>query len=97
MINVGLYYKVKEGHEKDFEETFKGVVQLLKGSETGFVNGKLYKEVDCPREYMIYTEWKDMDSFKKFIQMKEYEMTVDYGKSIMESSPRHRIFGESKN
>ena len=87
MINVGLYYKVKEGHEKDFEQTFNNVVQLLKSSETGFIGGKLYREVECPREYMIYTEWKDMDSFKKFLQMKEYGQTVDYGKSIMESTP----------
>ncbi|KJE48830.1 MULTISPECIES: antibiotic biosynthesis monooxygenase [Acidiplasma] len=96
MINVGLYYKVKQGHEKDFENAFGNVVKLLKSSDVGFLDGKLYKEVDCPREYMIYTEWKDIDSFKNFLKMKEYNQTVDYGKTILESMPRHKIFGESK-
>ncbi|KPV46563.1 antibiotic biosynthesis monooxygenase, partial [Acidiplasma aeolicum] len=38
----------------------------------------------------------DIDSFKNFLKMKEYNQTVDYGKTILESMPRHKIFGESK-
>lgn len=95
MINVGLYYRVKEGHEKDFEDKFNGVVDLLKSKDTGFIDGKLYKEVKCPREYMIYTVWKDKKSFEDFIKMEAYKNTVDYGKTILESTPRHKIFGES--
>ncbi|AAT43908.1 antibiotic biosynthesis monooxygenase family protein [Picrophilus oshimae] len=95
MINVGLYYKVKPGHEKDFESTFGNVVKLLKSGDTGFIDGKLYREVDDPSEYMIYTEWKDLESFEKFIKMKEYHETVDYGKTILETTPRHKIFGSS--
>jgi len=30
MINVGFYYKVKKGHEKEFEETFTKVLEYLK-------------------------------------------------------------------
>ncbi len=97
MINVGLYYKVKPGHEKDFEEKFEGVVVLLKSQDVGFIDGKLYKEVEFPREYMIYTVWKDKGSFEEFLKMEAYKKTVDYGKTILEGTPRHKIFGESKD
>lgn len=97
MINVGLYYKVKDGHEKDFEEKFNGVVDLLKSKDVGFIDGKLYREVKCPEEYMIYTVWKDKKHFEDFLQMEAYLNTVDYGKTILESQPRHKIFGELRD
>jgi heme-degrading monooxygenase HmoA len=94
MINVGLYYRVKEGHEKEFEEIFKKVVETLKLANVGFIDGKLYKNVDNPREYMIYSEWKDLDSFRKFMLSREFNNTTDYGKQIIEGRPHHRIFQE---
>jgi heme-degrading monooxygenase HmoA len=93
MINIGLYYKVKAGHEKEFENTFGSVVTLLKGSDLGFLGGKLYKEVGDSAEYMLYTEWEGMDSFKKFMASKPYAKTVEFGKTIIEGQPRHKIFG----
>ena len=94
MINVGLYYKVKPGHEKEFEEIFKKVVDVLKSSNVGFIDGKLYKNVDNPREYLIYSEWKDLDSFRKFMLSRDFKSTTDYGKQIIEGRPYHRIFQE---
>jgi hypothetical protein len=44
MINVGLYYRVKEGHEKEFEETFSKVVSILKNSDIGFIDANYTKE-----------------------------------------------------
>jgi len=93
MINIGLYYKVKPGHEKEFERSFLGVVSLLKGADFGFLGGKLYKQVGDSAEYMLYTEWEGMDSFKKFMASKEYAKTVEFGKTIIEGQPRHKIFG----
>ncbi|MEM3914697.1 MAG: antibiotic biosynthesis monooxygenase, partial [Metallosphaera sp.] len=48
MINVGFYYKVKKGHEKEFEETFLSVLKTLKESLPGFRDAKLYKNVADP-------------------------------------------------
>ncbi|MEM0139217.1 MAG: antibiotic biosynthesis monooxygenase [Ferroplasma sp.] len=97
MMHIGLYYKVKEGHNEEFENTFNSVLNLLKSKpETGFVDGKLYKEVDCPREYMIYTEWKDREAFQKFTEMRAFKDTTSYGKTILEGTPRNKIFGETK-
>ncbi len=93
MINVGLYYRVKKGHEEEFEKSFQGVVNFLKGFH-GFVDAKLYKRVDDPQEYLIYSEWDSLETFKKFVSSKEYKDTTGYGKSILEGMPRHRILQE---
>jgi len=92
MINIGLYYKVRAGHEREFEKTFLNVVSLLKKSDFGFLGGKLYKEIEDPSEYMLYTEWNGLDSFKKFSESREYKQTVEFGKTIIDGRPRHRIF-----
>lgn len=92
MINIGLYYKVLRGHEKEFEDTFMNVVSLLKNSDFGFLNGKLYREIGDSSEYMLYTEWEGLDSFKKFMESKEYAQTVEFGKTLIDGQPRHKIF-----
>lgn len=94
MINIGLYYKIKPGHEKEFEKTFLGVVSLLKGSDLGFLGGKLYREIADPSEYMLYTEWTSLESFRKFSESKAYKDTVAFGKTIVEGRPRHKVFRE---
>ncbi|BDC17658.1 antibiotic biosynthesis monooxygenase [Acidianus sp. HS-5] len=96
MINVGLYYRVREGHEKEFEEAFLKVVSILKSSDIGFIDAKLYRRVDDPREYLIYSEWKDLDSFRKFTLSNDYKETTTYGKTILEGRPYHRIYTELK-
>ncbi|MGC8572540.1 MAG: antibiotic biosynthesis monooxygenase family protein [Caldisphaera sp.] len=94
MINVGLYYKVKEGHEKEFESIFNEMVKAFKNSDIGFIDGKLYKRVDEPREYLIYSEWKDLESFKNFIKSREFKNATEYGATILENKPYHRIYKE---
>ncbi len=95
MINVGLYYNIKKGHEKEFEETFKKVVDYLKTSVKGFEKADIYRKVSTDEsltEYMIYSEWQDADSFREFTRGKAFRETTDYGKSIIEGRPYHRIF-----
>jgi len=92
MINIGLYYRVKPGHEKEFEDTFVNVVSLLKTSYFGFIGGNLYREIGDPSEYMLYTEWNDLDAFRSFIASNDYAKTVEWGKTVMVGQPRHKIF-----
>lgn len=96
MINIGLYYRVKSGHEREFEQSFGNALSALRNGHPGFLGGRLYKEVGDSREYMLYTEWDGIDSFKKFLESKEYASTVEFGKTIIEGVPRHKFF-ESKN
>jgi heme-degrading monooxygenase HmoA len=94
MINVGLYYKVKPGHEAEFEDIFSGVVEQLKGSASGIKDAKLYRRVGDEPEYMIYTEWESMESFKKFVQSSEFHSTTQKGRDIIDGMPKHRVFRE---
>jgi heme-degrading monooxygenase HmoA len=91
MINVGMYYNVKSGSEKEFEGIFGNVISSLKTSGSGILNAKLYKEVGS-NEYMIFTEWESMEVFTKFIQSRGFKDTTTYGKSILEGPPKHRVF-----
>ncbi|MCL5680033.1 MAG: antibiotic biosynthesis monooxygenase [Candidatus Marsarchaeota archaeon] len=96
MINVGLYYKIKEGHESEFESKFRDVVEYLsKGS--GFRLAKLYKEVSNPREYMIYSEWDSIESFTNFVRSEAFHGVTASARDIVEGQPRHRVFYESEN
>ncbi len=94
MINVGLYYRVKRGHEAEFESIFGEVVEHLKGTASGIRDAKLYKQIGGSSEYMIYTDWEDMESFKKFVQSSEFHSTTQKGREIIDGMPRHRIFRE---
>jgi len=88
MINIGFYYRVKKGHEKEFEGRFWDVVS---SNVEGMKSAKLYKNVMDPQEYMIYTEWTSLEAFRNFMKSQSYKETVDYGKSILDGIPTHRI------
>ncbi|PVU69418.1 antibiotic biosynthesis monooxygenase [Sulfolobales archaeon SCGC AB-777_K09] len=94
MINVGFYYKVKKGHEKEFEETFTKVLEYLKQNFPGFINARLYRSVDDPSEYLVYSEWESLDAFRNFVTSEAYRSTVNYGKTIIEGRPHHKVFQE---
>ncbi|MEM0257183.1 MAG: antibiotic biosynthesis monooxygenase [Saccharolobus sp.] len=93
MINVGFYYKIKKGFETEFESKFKEVLDYLKNFD-GFIEAKLYRSVDDPSEYLLYSVWRDLESFKKFISSNAYKNTVEYGKKIIEGRPRHKVLEE---
>ena len=65
MINVGFFYSVVSGREQEFEETFKGVIKFLMENDTGIRDARLYRDVSVPGEYMIFSEWDSVDSFRK--------------------------------
>jgi heme-degrading monooxygenase HmoA len=91
MINVGFNYVVAEGKESEFLKKFSEVLQLLKSTNSGMVDAKLYRSMDNPCEFLIFTEWESLDAFRKFTLSREYKETVEYGKSIVEGRPRHIV------
>ncbi|MCL4400876.1 MAG: antibiotic biosynthesis monooxygenase [Candidatus Parvarchaeota archaeon] len=97
MINIGLYYKVKPGMESEFESKFNAAVSAIKKAGFGCIDARLYKEVSSQNEYLLYTEWNDMDGFKQFIKSEAYKETVAAGRAIIEGMPQHRIFTEAKH
>jgi heme-degrading monooxygenase HmoA len=91
VINVGFYYRVKKGHEKEFEETFMKVLEHLKANVPGFKDAKLYRSVTDPQEYLIYSEWESLEVFRNFISSNAYRETVNYGRTILEGRPMHKV------
>ena len=97
MINIGLYYKVKKGSEAEFESIFNDVVSHLKKNVQGFQDAKIYRKVgedEKTTEYMLYSEWSDLDAFREFINSDAFRNTTSHGKSIIEGRPYHKIFKE---
>jgi heme-degrading monooxygenase HmoA len=91
MINIGLYYDVKPGKDKEFEQLFLSVIMALKNGQ-GFLRGALYKRVDEPNSYLIYSEWATIDDFRKFVGSKSFREVTSMGKELLEHPPRHRIY-----
>jgi len=52
------------------------------------------KSVDDPSEYLIYSEWESLDAFRNFVTSEAYKNTVNYGKTIIEGRPHHKVFQE---
>jgi|OSPMetMinimDraft_2_1075162.scaffolds.fasta_scaffold00729_5 heme-degrading monooxygenase HmoA len=96
MINVGIHYRVKPGRERDFEEAFGRVVEFLR-SRPGVIEARLYRNVNDPREYLVYSEWTDLDSFREFVSSQAYRETTQYGREILEGRPVHRVLVEEKS
>ena len=92
MINVGLYYKVKKGHEEEFERTFNSVLAMLKSTDMGIKDVRLYKDVNDTQQYMIFTEWESLDKFREFVASRPFKETTEFGKTILEEMPKNRIF-----
>jgi len=76
----------------EFEDKFLNVISLLKNLDSGLLTGRLYREIGDCSEYMLYTEWEDLEFFKKCMTSRKYALTVEFGKSIVDGQPRHEIF-----
>ena len=97
MINIGLYYSVKKGHEAEFESTFLNVVSYLKKNIRGFKDASIYKKVGSSSgvtDYMLYSDWGDIGSFREFMKSSAFKETTSRGRDIIEGRPYHRIFTE---
>ena len=91
MLTVGLYYDVVQGKENDFEEYFRLVVAEIRKKD-GFVSALLYKRVDKPGSYLIYSEWRDRESFEEFIKSREFSGAKEGGADMLMGRPSHKIY-----
>jgi heme-degrading monooxygenase HmoA len=91
MANIGFYYTIKVGHEKEFENTFHATVEFLKLHADGYKEAHLYREVGM-NSYMILSLWDSVESFSNFVKSKEFGEVTKFGKSIVEGRPYHNIF-----
>ena len=91
MLTVGLYYDVVPGKEKEFELYFDEVKAQIEKVD-GFMSVLLYQRVDKPGSYLIYSEWRDKDSFDAFIKSKEFSGAKSGGSQMLVGRPYHKIY-----
>lgn len=96
MITVGMYYDVREGKEKFFEEKFNAVIELMKTKFPGHKETFLFHRVDAPSSYAIISEWESQDAFTAFMKSDDFRAVADWGKAeILKTRPRHHIYKTS--
>ena len=97
MITVGLYYDVKPGKEKIFEDKFEDVLGVL-GSQSGHKASFLYHQVNRPNSYAILSEWENQGDFLDFIKSDLFRQVTNWGlDGILERRPSHKIYGRERD
>lgn len=92
MITVGMQYDVRPGKEAAFEQGFAAVQDALKASWKGHTLTRLFRDVQTPLSYMIYSEWETMEDFQAFMTSDAFRKAADWGKEeILTGRPKHTI------
>lgn len=86
-----MSYDVLPGKEDAFEAAFRGIESILSGVP-GHVLSRLFRDVNRPSAYLIYSEWSDRQAFAGFIRSDAFAQTTRWGREqILAGPPRHRI------
>ena len=92
MTTIGMHYDVVPGKEQEFEKGFLAVIEHLK-TVAGHVESKLYEDVASTGSYLILSQWKDKDSFQRFLQSPEFAKVTAWGRAeILRGRPRHQVY-----
>ncbi len=97
MVTVGLYYDVRPGQDKVFEDTVDQVIDLL-SKNPGHVKSFLYRDVKNPHSYAIISEWSSQNDFTAFVRSDIFKQVTDFGKAeVLEQRPRHKVYGTERD
>ena len=92
MTTIGMHYDVVPGKEEEFEKGFLKVIDHLK-TVAGHIESNLYEDVASTGSYLILSQWKDKDSFQKFLQSPEFAKVTAWGRAeILRGRPRHQVY-----
>lgn len=91
MVTFGLNYEVKAGHEEEFERVTQETLQLMEGIK-GHRETRLYRDVNNPSAYMIYSDWETREDFMAFIQSAPFREVQTLGRDILAAAPKHNIY-----
>src|SRR6202171_659407 len=96
MVTVGLYYDVRPGQERVFEDTVDRVIELL-SKNSGHVKSFLYRDVKNPLSYAIISEWSSQSDFTNFVRSDIFHQVTEFGKvDVLEHRPRHKVYGSER-
>lgn len=86
-----MHYDVLPGKEERFESAFREVLAGLE-SAAGHTRTRLYRDVQRPGSYLIYSEWKDREAFMGFVRSPAFAAVTTWGREeILAGPPRHHI------
>lgn len=91
MVTFGLNYDVKPGHGEEFEKVSRAALEAMKGVK-GHRETRLYRDVDNPDSYLIYSDWETREDFSAFIRSDVFKQVQTLGREILARPPRHNVY-----
>jgi len=93
MITVGMDYKVIPGKDELFLQVFDKVLAIIT-EMTGHRRTNLYRDVRCPHDYLLVSEWSDEAAFRAFIASERFRNVANWGReTVLRERPHHEIYG----
>lgn len=93
MITVGMCYNVNPGKEKEFENCYRKINDVMR-TTPGFSSATFYKNVQQPQSYLIVSEWTDNAAFESFTCSDSFKNVCDWNKTkILSGKPEFNIYG----
>lgn len=91
MVTLGMDYHVLPGREEEFERLWADVTAAL-ACQPGHVVSRLFREVQRPGTYLVWSEWSDREALARFTHSQEFRAVTALGRAeLLASPPRHRI------
>lgn len=91
LVTFGLNYDVKPGHNEEFERVTRESLELMKTVE-GHRETRLYRDVNNPNSYLIYSDWENKEAFSAFIRSDAFKQVQKLGREILAAPPRHNVY-----
>lgn len=91
LVTFGLNYDVKPGHNEEFERVTRDALKLMESVE-GHRETRLYRDIDRPDSYLIYSDWETKEAFSAFIRSEAFKAVQSLGREILANPPRHNVY-----
>lgn len=83
---------MKAGREEEFERRFADVLTVLTDFP-GHVLSRLFRDVNAPQSYLVYSEWKSQETFSAFLHSEAFTATTAWAREdILSERPHHSVF-----
>ena len=67
MLNILVSASVKPGREDEFREFAASLAKVTNEEDEGCITYQFLQEIDDPREFVIYEQWRDQPSLDAHI------------------------------
>jgi heme-degrading monooxygenase HmoA len=92
MTTIGMHYDVIAGKEREFEEGFLKVLEVLK-TLPGHVESHMYQDIQTAGTYVIMSEWQKFEDFQAFLRSDAFAKATAWGRNeILRGRPRHKVY-----